>query len=160
MKHYNKNSKLDFGLYKGYELAMVYIFDTDYIEWCINKIDWFHITDIDELMKLGLIGNIVNWEHRMCGSEAVNGLPINIWKSYNEMVEDIGPDYSPNKYTFSNETIEKNHSKTSSIESFRSIQDNDNYNNDISTYNGYNGWSDDAIDEAFDGDPESTWNVD
>lgn len=27
-------------------------------------------------------------------------------------------------------------------------------------YGGYNGWSDDAIDEAFNGDPEATWNVD
>lgn len=29
-----------------------------------------------------------------------------------------------------------------------------------SKYGGYNGWDDDAIDEAFDGDPELTWNVD
>lgn len=29
-----------------------------------------------------------------------------------------------------------------------------------SKYGGYNGWDDDAIDEAFDGDPEQTWNVD
>jgi hypothetical protein len=27
-------------------------------------------------------------------------------------------------------------------------------------YHGYNGWSDQAIDEAFEGDPEATWNVD
>lgn len=27
-------------------------------------------------------------------------------------------------------------------------------------YGGYNGWSDDEIDEAFDGNPEATWNVD
>jgi len=27
-------------------------------------------------------------------------------------------------------------------------------------YDWYNGWSDDAIDDAFDGDPENTWNVD
>lgn len=29
-----------------------------------------------------------------------------------------------------------------------------------SKYKGYNDWPDDAIDEAFEGDPESTWNVD
>ena len=27
-------------------------------------------------------------------------------------------------------------------------------------YNGYNGYDDDTIDEAFDGFPEATWNVD
>ena len=27
-------------------------------------------------------------------------------------------------------------------------------------YGGYNGWSDDVIDDAFDGDPEASWNVD
>jgi hypothetical protein len=29
-----------------------------------------------------------------------------------------------------------------------------------SKYGGYNGWTDDAIDKAFEGDPEATWNVD
>ena len=27
-------------------------------------------------------------------------------------------------------------------------------------YGWYNGWSDDVINDAFDGDPEATWNVD
>lgn len=27
-------------------------------------------------------------------------------------------------------------------------------------YGGYNGWSDEAINSAFDGDPSNTWNVD
>ena len=27
-------------------------------------------------------------------------------------------------------------------------------------YHGYNGYDDDTIDEAFDGYPEATWNVD
>jgi hypothetical protein len=27
-------------------------------------------------------------------------------------------------------------------------------------YGWYNGWSDDVIDDAFEGDPENTWNVD
>ncbi|MFB6453819.1 hypothetical protein ACE38W_01005 [Chitinophaga sp. Hz27] len=29
-----------------------------------------------------------------------------------------------------------------------------------SEFNGYNGWSDDDIYDAFEGDPENTWNVD
>ena len=36
----------------------------------------------------------------------------------------------------------------------------DSYGKSYEKYNGYNGWSDDVIDDAFDGDPEATWNVD
>lgn len=34
------------------------------------------------------------------------------------------------------------------------------YDNGHSKYGGYNSWDDDAINEAFEGDPELTWNVD
>lgn len=36
----------------------------------------------------------------------------------------------------------------------------DNYGSSTEKYGGYNGFSDDVIDDAFDGDPEATWNVD
>ena len=36
----------------------------------------------------------------------------------------------------------------------------DSYGTSYEKYNGINGWSDDAIDDAFEGDPENTWNVD
>ena len=40
--------------------------------------------------------------------------------------------------------------------------DDDDYfdREQYSKYNGYNDWPDQAIDEAFEGDPEATWNVD
>ena len=38
--------------------------------------------------------------------------------------------------------------------------DIDNHGCSYSKYGRYNGWDDDSIDEAFDGDPELTWNVD
>lgn len=38
--------------------------------------------------------------------------------------------------------------------------DTDALSYSYSKYGGYNGWDDDAIDEAFDGNPELTWNVD
>lgn len=34
------------------------------------------------------------------------------------------------------------------------------YGSSTEKYGGYNGWSDDAIDDAFEGDPMNTWNVD
>lgn len=52
----------------------------------------------------------------------------------------------------------------------RKIIDNDDYydnsednywnNNRCEKYNGYNGWTDDQIDDIFGGCPEATWNVD
>lgn len=36
----------------------------------------------------------------------------------------------------------------------------DSYGTSGEKYGWYNGWSDDAIDDAFEGDPENTWNVD
>ena len=36
----------------------------------------------------------------------------------------------------------------------------DDYGTSSEKYNGYNGWNDDTIDDAFEGDPENTWNVD
>ncbi|RYE28016.1 MAG: hypothetical protein EOP48_33965 [Sphingobacteriales bacterium] len=38
--------------------------------------------------------------------------------------------------------------------------DYDNYGRSGEKYGWYNGWSDDVIDDAFEGDPENTWNVD
>ncbi|MEY4570822.1 MAG: hypothetical protein RLZ10_15 [Bacteroidota bacterium] len=38
--------------------------------------------------------------------------------------------------------------------------DYDDYGGSYEKYGGYNGWSDDAIDDAFEGDPMNTWNVD
>lgn len=38
--------------------------------------------------------------------------------------------------------------------------DDDNYGSSTEKYGGYNGFSDDVIDDAFEGDPENTWNVD
>ena len=34
------------------------------------------------------------------------------------------------------------------------------YGSSTEKYGGYNGWSDDAIDDAFEVDPMNTWNVD
>jgi len=40
------------------------------------------------------------------------------------------------------------------------IKDDDGRTESYEKYDGYNGWSDEDIDSAFNGDPEATWNVD
>lgn len=43
---------------------------------------------------------------------------------------------------------------------YDSNDDDYDYGNRYSKYGGYNGYDDDAIDDAFDGDPSLTWNCD
>ena len=51
---FDKNTILNFGLYKNYEVGIVYAFDFKYLEWCIFNIDEFYINDIEELMDIGV----------------------------------------------------------------------------------------------------------
>ena len=43
---------------------------------------------------------------------------------------------------------------------YDSYYDDDDDGGQYSKYGGYNGWDDNTIDEAFDGNPELTWNID
>jgi len=43
---------------------------------------------------------------------------------------------------------------------YDNYDDSEGYGSSYEKYGGYNGWSDDAIDDAFEGDPMNTWNVD
>lgn len=45
-------------------------------------------------------------------------------------------------------------------EEYDDFDEDDRYGKSCEKYGGYNGWSDDAIDDAFEGDPDATWNVD
>jgi hypothetical protein len=57
--------------------------------------------------------------------------------------------------------LQKIHTLESEIEDDLDDFDNDDdYGNSGEKYGFYNGWSDDAIDDAFEGDPMNTWNVD
>ena len=50
--------------------------------------------------------------------------------------------------------------KKSNRDNYSDFSQDDSYSPSYEKYNGYNGWDDDTIDQAFDGDPEATWNVD
>lgn len=168
---YNKNSKLDFGMYKGYDLGIVYVFDPSYIDWCINNIDKFHISDLAELKELGVINEKLDWQYKMIGDPSL--IPnIDVFDTFEELIENI--DLGEKKYNFSEETIEKNEEKSDSLNYNRRHNDYDEYDDyepsygyddydegpSYEKYGGYNGYDDDTIDSAFDGDPMNTWNVD
>lgn len=49
MKTYNRNSKFDFGYYFGQTIEQVYSTNPWYISWCIEKVDFFTVTDLSQL---------------------------------------------------------------------------------------------------------------
>lgn len=63
-----------------------------------------------------------------------------------------------------NEDVPENDDQEEDVEEYTSdFEDNDSsedYGSSGEKYGWYNGFSDDAIDDAFEGDPDATWNVD
>jgi len=157
---YNRNTKLDFGMYEGYDLGIVYVFDPFYIDWCINNISWFHITDINELKYFGVISldfSLLEVARRLQDPSVIEG--IDKYESFQELIKNI--DLGNLKYPISNETIELNFAKKNAEFSNKSNPIELDYEKQSYTeYGGYNDWSDQTIDDAFEGDPENTWNVD
>ena len=108
-EYYNKNTKLDFGMYKGYELGIVYVSDPSYIDWCINNIDRFYISDLKELMEYSVINKSLNWEYRMIG-EANLVIDLDTSETFQDLIDNY--DLGDKKYIFSEDTIRKNESKS------------------------------------------------
>jgi len=54
-KGFFNNSILNFGIYHGFEVGIVYAFDLGYIEWCILNLEDFFIVDIEELQAFGTL---------------------------------------------------------------------------------------------------------
>ncbi len=64
---------------------------------------------------------------------------------------------------FSKSVEEEDDEYVKDEEDYSTLDEDDNYDNYGTSgekYGWYNGWSDDVIDDAFEGDPENTWNVD
>ena len=50
MKCYNLNDTILFGKFKGHPIAQIIEIEHTYIDWCINNLDHFYVTD--DLIKL------------------------------------------------------------------------------------------------------------
>lgn len=87
-------------------------------------------------------------------------------------IERFKPNLFPKEFKFSEQAIQKNNEKyqlyinqyNDQIQERESSNDclsDEEYVRLLSARDGYyNGWSRDEIDDAFEGDPEATWNVD
>lgn len=90
MKHYDKNTKLDFGMYDGYELGIVYVLDPFYINWCIINIEWFHIPDLHVLRYFGVMKvdeKHLELQRRIGDASIVEG--IDEFNSFQEMISKV-----------------------------------------------------------------------
>jgi len=101
---YNKNSKLNFGKYKGYVLGMVYVFDPSYIEWCIKNIIGFCITDLDELVQISVMDEFPSWKYP--DPSMIPGL--NIFDTFQEFIDNYK--LGDEKFTFDRNVFSINQS--------------------------------------------------
>jgi hypothetical protein len=142
--YYKKTTKLDFGTYKGYDLGIVYIFDPSYIDWCINNIDNFYITDLDELMELAVVNSNLDWQYKMIGDPSL--IPnIDAFDFQDLMDENIS--LGNKKYKFSEETLNKNAQKSSSSNHAVSSE---GYEEEYDDYDdGYGGYEEEYDDYGY-----------
>ncbi len=105
---YNKNSKLIFGKYKGYELGIVFLINPSYINWCINNIDDFYVFDLAVLEEFCLVKNPENWEKRLIGkTKLFQKLDSRI--TFQEFFDNVY--LSDRKYKLPDETLRTNELK-------------------------------------------------
>jgi hypothetical protein len=82
----------------------------------------------------------------------------------NEFRMDPNENTEPKQNDESSVNIDQNQENEKDMEDSDFVDDgnetDDEYGSSGEKYGWYNGFSDDAIDDAFEGDPENTWNVD
>ena len=82
----------------------------------------------------------------------------------NEFEADPNLSSNPQRNETDSESNEQNEDIDDDTENYdeedQDYDSGDDYGSSGEKYGWYNGFSDDAIDDAFEGDPENTWNVD
>ncbi len=79
----------------------------------------------------------------------------------NERKSDITEESETANKSLSNKLSDKGEeAEEDSPDDYEENESNDDYGSSGEKYGWYNGFSDDAIDDAFEGDPDATWNVD
>ena len=109
-----QDTKFDFGMYSGYELGIVYLFDQSYIEWCIENIKDFVIIGLYDLLDYKVIQLEVDRGVRETSDPSMIPL-IDVYETFDEFLEnaDCSLDYEmPIDCIELNESKLKLHGKT------------------------------------------------
>lgn len=101
----------------------------------------------------------------MYNKKEENGKEINQTILNDEMIAKIFGDFDCNLLDVNRTSKEEKQMVLNDGEKDKDLKEycqveNDDFEQHYEQYNGYNGWSDEEIDTAFEGDPEATWNVD
>lgn len=160
---YDLNTKLNFGKHKGKTIWELFnARQARYIGYLIfSDIKRFilHPNTIEKLDKHGFFDDMPISFYGNCGwisSKDIVGL------SKTDIIESLKKNYqeyidNPIKYeAYINEEIRNYYNKKQSELDDTS---NDYRESKYEKYGGYDGFSDDTIDDAFEGDPSNTWNV-
>lgn len=127
--------------------------DPQYIEWCIKNIERFYV-DIEDMIELQELD-----VYKFIGIEvSPRDFPEGVY-DYKHKMKNLKSSFFK-KILDINEKKVKNYDIEVDKDRNREGSNLTNYGSSHEKYNGYNGWSDDVIDDAFEGDPENTWNVD
>ncbi|PZX09659.1 hypothetical protein LX69_03532 [Breznakibacter xylanolyticus] len=165
---YHLNTSLNFGKHAGKTIVdLLESGESRYIGYLIfNNIKRF-ILHPDTIKKLNLQGFFDD----MPISCYCNGgmLSTNQFEGFSksDILESLNNKYqeyifNPQKYEESvNHEIQDYYNKQNHLEKSELNDSNADYNSEsrFEKYGGYNGYSDDTIDDAFEGDPLNTWNV-
>lgn len=136
MKYYDINTAFTFGKYAGRTLISIATADPEYLDWCSINLDHFYINE--QNLKL------------------LSQSPINIKLSEEALA------------ALNKKKLIDDQRKEERRKELLSDDQDDNYYNDRHTYDRYNGsyaqemegYSDQDIDDLFDGDPSAYWNID
>ncbi len=106
MKAYSTNSILRFGMFDGYQLGVAFVFAPSYIEWCINNIDDFFISDIDTLKRQRVAKRTSVWLDHDLGMPHLSWPEIEVCETLDDVNKNI--DLSNKTYEFSKRALDLN----------------------------------------------------
>lgn len=130
MKSYQTNTVIHFGKHMNKSILQVCKNEPSYISWCLINLDHFFISEITLREIKGLIPGFKLSELASISQKKKEAESEATINTYNTVTED----YRHDPY--------------------------EDYGSSGEVFGWYNGWSDDAIYDAFEGDPDATWNVD
>lgn len=136
----NQYDTFTFGQHRGIEIGVVYLFDSDYIDWALRITSHFFLTDLEELRKIKCL-QILNYDESLTVGFAGRNLVFNDYVPLKFTYVDLK--YTGiYQYQFSQEAIEKNEIKLKRFGDQRSKYVDIDYNDKVIFVqllkNGYN----------------------
>jgi len=131
MKLFELQTLVSFGKYHGLTLQSIIMQDSSYVNWCLHILDHFNLSQEAYSYFCKKNSKYATVEFR------------DIWHKKNNLFA---------------KTCKRQDLKCNSVAT--RFHYYDKYGKSGEIYGWYNGWSDDVINDAFEGDLENTWNVD